>query len=355
MSKKLILIQTIVPSYRVKVMEYLRSQLQSDFKIYCGDAFFDPTISTEDSFKPDKKIKNTYLLNRWFLWQSGHWSDVFKDNIFVLSLNPRVISHWIILVLRSLLRKQTILWGHAWPRAGKNSKSDAWRQLMRKLSDGIIVYTEQQQEELKVKMPFKKIYAAPNAVSYKEEMTAAIKEPINDFIYVGRLVASKKPLVMYNAFKKAIRDLPEEVNLIIIGEGPERAGLLKMLKEDKLSNRILIPGAITNTHKLKEYYSHSLCSLSPGYVGLSITQSLGYGVPMLIAKEEPHSPELEAVKEKFNAFFFDSDNEQDLCDAMLEVLKNKEAFINRRLEIALDCQTRYSIEVMSQAFINLVR
>lgn len=355
MIKPLVLIQTVVPSYRVKVFDQIRSELDDNFTLYGGQSFFDETITTTSQSKLHNHINNHYLLGRRLLWQTGHWKEVFKDNVLVLSLNPRVLSHWAILLLRSLLQKRTILWGHAWPRSGQNSKSDTLRHFMRLLASEIIVYTEQQKKELKVKMPQKEITAAPNAVLFKNEMSSDTATEVNDIIYVGRLIEEKKPILLYQGFKKALKHLPESTKLIIIGEGPERAKLLELSKKDELQDRVLLPGKITEIDKLKEYYKKSLLSASPGYVGLSITQSLGYGVPMIIARDENHSPELEAAKEGFNAQFFDSNNEDSLAQDLISFFENKEKWLKIRNEIVEDCRNRYSIEAMTAIFINLLK
>jgi glycosyltransferase involved in cell wall biosynthesis len=351
---KLVIIQTVIPHYRVKVFDKIRSQIGDDFTLYGGQFFFDKTITTTAQSKHHKNLNNHYLLGRKFLWQTGHWNEVFKDNTLVLSLNPRVLSHWVILLLRLLSRKRTILWGHAWPRSGKNSKSDKVRHVMRLLASQIIVYTEQQKLELQQKMPHKKISAAPNAVLFKNEMSSDANQEVNDIIYVGRLIADKKPILLYQGFKKALKQLPE-ATLIIIGDGPERAKLLQLSRKDGLEHRVLIPGEVTDVSLLKEYYKHSLLSASPGYVGLSITQSLGYGVPMIIARNENHSPELEAVKEGFNAQFFNSNDENSLAIGLISFFDNKDKWLNIRNEIVEDCRNRYSIEAMTATFLNLLK
>ncbi|MEO9558700.1 MAG: glycosyltransferase [Nonlabens ulvanivorans] len=352
---KLVVIQTVIPAYRIKVFDKISTELGDDFTLYGGQFFFDKTITTTTQSKLHQHINNHYLLGRGFLGQNGFWKEVFKDNVLVLSLNPRVLSHWAILLLRSLSRKRTILWGHAWPRSGQKSKSDNLRHLMRSLASEIIVYTEQQKEELKLKMPYKKITAAPNAVLFKDQMSSDTATEVNDIIYVGRLIADKKPLLLYNGFKKALKELPEATKLVIIGDGPERAKLLELSKKDGLEHRVLIPGEVTKASILEEYYKKSLLSASPGYVGLSITQSLGYGVPMIIARDENHSPELEAVKDGFNAQFFNSNDEDSLAQGLISFFENKEKWLKLRKEIVEDCRIRYSIEAMTATFINLLK
>lgn len=50
-----------------------------------------------------------------------------------------------------------------------------------------------------------------------------------------------------------------------------------------------------NNEDIYDVYANALVSVSPGYVGLSLTQSLSFGVPMLIAIDEAHVPEIDAA------------------------------------------------------------
>jgi hypothetical protein len=88
--------------------------------------------------------------------------------------------------------------------------------------------------------------------------------------------------------------------------------------------------------------------MSPGYVGLSITQSLSYGVPMIVARDEPHSPEIEAMRERFNAITVASDDAEALAGVMVEMASDRDAWLSRRADIAADCAGRYSVEVASE-------
>ena len=117
-------------------------------------------ISNEDfqkTIKPEHKILkikiiNKFLFDRSFLFQLGsHWRELFKKNIIVIGLNPRIISNWIFLVLRRPLGLKTYVWGHAWPRKGPNSKTASIRHLMQRFASSTITYSEAQKKELKAK------------------------------------------------------------------------------------------------------------------------------------------------------------------------------------------------------------
>ena len=77
-------------------------------------------------------VRNRYLLGRRLLWQAGCSRAVVAAEVAVLELNPRVLSSWAVLLARRTLRRPTVLWGHAFPRAGREARSDRVRGLMRR-------------------------------------------------------------------------------------------------------------------------------------------------------------------------------------------------------------------------------
>ncbi len=352
MKKKLVIIQTVAPDYRTPFFKEMKRVLQDRFELYAGNESFETSIKSKSNLKKD--LKNHFILNRRLLFQTGIWHLLLKNNVIVLEMNPRIISNWIFLIIRKILNKETILWGHAWPRKGKNSKSDKLRNLMRLLGSKIIVYTQQQKNELQQKMPNKKILAAPNALYKKEQMQVALSKEIKDLIYVGRLTATKKVFFLVKAFHHSLPSLPENVNLHIVGTGEEENKIKEYLVENNLENRVFLYGHVSDYQKLKELYSQSVFSVSPGYVGLSITQSFGFGVPMLISKNENHSPEIEAAKENENALFFETDDMENFRSKLQDIYHNLDYWVTQRREIVDFCQKEYSVESMAEVFINLL-
>ena len=351
---KLFILQTVIPDYRSKFFAELKKQLCDEFGFACGDNYFEKSVRTDWSIKSIYRIRNHYFFNRKILFQSGMFRKAIAAKVLVLELNPRILTNWIILVIRKLVNKKTVLWGHAWPRDGENSRSDFVRGWMRKLGDIIVTYTERQSEELKKKMPRQKIVFAPNSLYFKKEMNVSSKLDPLDVIYVGRLTKAKKPLILLKAFSMLTESLPEGARLIIVGEGPEKESLLSFIKKNNMRDRIQILGHISDFHVLENLYSEALFSVSPGYVGLSITQSLSFGVPVLISKDENHSPEIEAVIEGENSLFFDTDNIDDFTNRIHDFYKKRNFWIQKRDGISVYCRERYSIERMTQPFLDLV-
>lgn len=353
--KKLIIIQTVTPDYRLEFFNYLYNSIPDNFELYGGEKYFTQSIISSDKIKR-KKSKNYFFLNRNLLFQTGIWHLLFRDVVLVLELNPRIISNWIFLLVRSVLKRDTIVWGHAWSRKGINSKSEWLRNNMRKMATKIIVYSNTQRKELKLRMPNKEIYAAPNSILISERIRTlkTIKIPTN-LIYVGRLSKEKKPLFLVKAFSNSFSDLPKETKLILVGEGEEKQKIVEYIQVNNIEDKVLLKGHISDFNQLKKLYEQSFFSVSPGYIGLSVTQSFGFGVPMIVSKNENHSPEIEAVIPNINALYFETDSFTNFRKVLLQVFKNKEYWIQKREEIALFCKTNYSVEAMAKTFINITQ
>ena len=349
------ILQTVAPDYRKRLFDILHRSLENHFLIYAGEDYFEDSVKTDSTIYYLKGVRNYYFFNRRLLFQYGMWVSAFNTRILVIELNPRIISNWILLIIRKLFGKETILWGHVWPRKGKNSPTEQVRHLMRRLGDKIIAYTETQKVELQKNMLSKEILFAPNALYFEDEMKVIKDGDICNIIFVGRLTRAKKPQILVEAFSSIINKIPNETNLIILGDGPERKKLLELVKKLKVEDRVSILGHVGDYEMLSKYFSQSLVSISSGYIGLSITQSFGFGVPILISENENHSPEIEAAEIGVNSEFFITDNKASLADKILGFYKNKDFWIDQRKIISEKCKKTYSIEVMAKVFIDLVK
>lgn len=345
-----IILLTAMGDYRKKVISHLMARISSHTALLAGVLPFDRTVKT---IKPNEisfeEVNNVYFLKSKFMVQITSPIKLIFCKTLLVDLNPRILNLWIVLGIRKLLGKKNIVWGHAWPRDGSKSGTVIIRKLLCHLADTIIVYTETQAKELKSELPKKNIIAAPNSLYYKSEIGFTKNSNRTKIVYVGRLVQEKKPDVLLEAFMQDSLLKHPEIELYFIGSGPERELLeAKVNNSSKdIRNRVHFLGHVSNYEELKTQYDSSFVSISPGYVGLSITQSFSFGVPMLISKDEPHAPEIEAVRENFNSFFFKTDCPKDLANQILNVWNNKTHWEEIGTTIAEDCKQSYSAENMS--------
>ena len=350
-SPAITLIQTSVDAYRQAFVEEVAARIGRSFQIYTGDTYFDPAVRTRVVLPGHvTRVRNVFLVRRLLLWQRGAVRAGISAEIAVLELNPRILSVWVTLLVRRALRRRTVLWGHAWPRRGRGAATDRLRHLMRILADAILVYTETQARELAEVMPTATIVAAPNALYRASEIAPPEPLAATDFLFVGRLVPAKKPMLLLRAFAAAAHALVG-ARLVFVGEGLLLEPLQREAERLGVRARVVFAGHVGARLALAQIYARAVATVSSGYVGLSATQSFSFGVPMLVARSEPHSPEIEAAVEGENAVFFESDDEKSLADALIGVWRDSAEWAKRGASIAAVCRESYSVEQMADGFL----
>ncbi|MBC8011669.1 MAG: glycosyltransferase family 4 protein [Burkholderiales bacterium] len=342
-------LQTCLPDYRVAVFGEAARRLPKEFRLFSGPDYFTPDVRvTEDCHDWRSPLHNRFLLNRKSLWQEGAIKTMLSADVVVMELNPRILSNWVILALRSAFGAPSVLWGHTWARQGVESPVNILRLLMMRMASGVLTYTHTQRRQLQKMLAGKAIFTATNSlVSARDCMPAS--ERVSDLcrvIYVGRLNPSKKVKLLVEGFARACKKLPPEVELCVVGEGSERAGLAALAQELGIENRVRLPGHISNSAILRDLYGGAFCSVSPGYVGLSCIQSFSFGVPLLVADKEPHAPEIEACESGRNSVFFHADDPDDLARKLISLWADRETWFEKRHEMSEDIAKHYSVESM---------
>ncbi|MHC6593421.1 glycosyltransferase [Arthrobacter sp. C152] len=214
---------------------------------------------------------------------------------------------------------------------------------MRKLADGTISYTYRDAEKAVNDIPGSTVWVAPNSLYRAEDIKPAEGWDQNSVIYVGRFAPTKKVRLLVEAFAIAVRSEPE-IRLTLIGGGEELTLLKEMVARLGISEQVTFPGWIDDLSSLREYYSRAFCSASPGFAGLGLTQSLGFGVPMLVADNEPHSPEIE-LEASGGVAYFQSDTPDSLAQAILSAWEKRA--LTPQTQLSEYVESSYSAEAMA--------
>lgn len=349
--------QVIVPDYRMGFFLLLKERYDKKLKIYAGKFDFDGSPeSSKDAFLYFNKVKNKYFLNYNLLWQHKILRKFVRADIVILNANMRIISNLLILLLRKILGKKTILWGHI---QGKNKRISWLRKLYFKLSDHFFTYSY---TDL---INFRKIVKNENSSSVLPNGCVYFKDCKTQFphqsklkyvIYSGRLIKNKKVDQLVSAFCEAIIDkkIPDHIKLIIFGDGPEIGKINDIISMYNLKKSVKILGFEYDIRILNDYYKNAFCSVSPGYVGLACIQSFSFGVPMLISKNEFHSPEIEVCKNNENSLFFETNSISDLSNKLQQLIIDCDFWYSKRASISKDIAQKYTFECMVSSFISTI-
>lgn len=353
---KMLLVQTAVGDYRQACLNEVVQRAGDGFNLLCGREYFYPSTKTGvDIGERMKFVPNHFLLGRRLLWQSGVIRYAIAADSLILEFNPRILSNWVIVFARKLLKRRTAFWGHAWSRAGRSAKTGGLRRLFRNLSDVLVVYTEQQKNEVLDEGSYQGVViAAPNALYRRSQMQAVTSSSLarRSFLYVGRLVRDKQPQRLLEAFADFKNSTGKDVFLRFVGDGPLKQELAARASALGVNDCVYFEGHVSDPIRLRAFYEEALASVSPGYVGLSITQSFGFGVPMVISEFEQHAPEIEAAVVGVNCLFFDARRADSLSGALSSLWDDRELWCARSERIAEVCRERYSAEVMASRLVS---
>lgn len=294
MKSKYVFYLAVVPIYRKSCLEAVRSSTGKDVTFFAGRSHLDKTVTTGISERHVVQVQNRALLGNRLLLQTGHLRDAICAEVCVVDLNPRSLTAWMLAVVRRLLGKRTLAWGHLYPRAGADSRTAPIRVLLRRLTAGTILYGYDSVVPARVDLPEKPLWVAPNSL-YHAGVLRARAAKRSRILYVGRLERSKNVQLLIDAFIASAL-FEQGMTLDIVGFGAEEEGLRRSASDSVAREHIRIHGRIDDVDALEDLYAEALFSVSPGYVGLSMTQSFGFGVPMLYAEDEPHAPEIELTR-----------------------------------------------------------
>ncbi len=147
--------------------------------------------------------------------------------------------------------------------------------------------------------------------------------------FVGRLAIEKEVDILINAFSKLIL---KNVQLIIIGSGPEKKVYQKLTKHLKISNKVIFVDYVSETQK------NIILSISDVFVFPSAWEMEGFGVTTIEAMmagaaiiSTGSGPQKEIIIDQKTGLFFRKGNSDDLSLKIKKLLSNKN--LNKKLAI----------------------
>lgn len=353
---RIVVIQPVVPDYRVPLFDALHERFGSDFAVYASSSAGDGTIRMDARASAYvRSLETKHWLRGQFAWQSGLSANLERVPVVIAPGSLRILSAQWLLLRRRLAGRPTILWGHA---HGSNRWAGWLRRGMVRTADGFIAYSRSDGELIRRIRGDAKVWVAANSCVWQRECRPAVNPgtmPLN-VLAVGRLVRDKKPLLLLDAFARASREqlIPSRTSLVFTGEGPLSQMLMGRAAAHGIGHRVVLTGHISDRARLEALYADAAVAVAAGSLGLSGIQSFSAGVPMVVSRTERHGPELEAAREGFNTIFFPTDSEAGLVDALATVFRDVETWLHRRAVIAAEIAANYTYEGMVAAFIDAI-
>lgn len=354
------IIQLCLPHYRVPFFRCLTELAPFNLNVVCGPHSFGDSPVTEKYTPGICRIDvHNYFIGRQLAVQAPLPNSVWHDEVLILEFNPRILTNLWLLFLRKTERGSVILWGHG--LSTRNQFGILGVQLLRwmaNLADAVILYSESGRKDfMRLGLPREKLFVAHNSLDVNLIRHLAASLPNYSrfrILCIGRFIPDKKPLLLLKAFSWCYKQLPETICLTFIGDGPERGKLEAFARQAGISHRIEFTGSIIDEARLAVFFKSALLSVSPGYIGLSAIHSLAYGVPVLVADREPHSPEIEVLVDGRNCKFFAADDPVSLADKLVNLLAQPKKLEEMGTAGLIDVSGKYSLRHMVDVFVQAV-
>ena len=302
-----------------------------------------------------KTVKGYWLFKKYLIWQSDIvkvcLTEQFDSIVFLGEMN--ILSNWIGALICRIRRKRVFFWSHGF-YGNESSLKCFFRKIFYKIANDHIVY-ENRGRGLMIKSGFKaqNIHVIHNSLDYKNQklffeklykvkdnsLTFFRNNTLPVFIYIGRLIESKKVDQLITAVKNINTD-KQICNLLIVGSGPEEEKLKGLAKNEIISKTIHFYGPCYDESIKSNLIYNSICTVSPGNIGLTVVNSFSYGTPAITHDNfQNQMPEAEVIVENETGFFFNENDTKSLEKQMLNIVNSK---INFKVECRKIIDDKYN-------------
>lgn len=158
-----------------------------------------------------------------------------------------------------------------------------------------------------------------------EKVEASVQKKY-DIIYFGRLIFHKHVEKIIELTKK-LKDCKEDVKVLIIGNGPDEEKLKKMTKDYGLLKSIIFENFVESYAKLIAKIKSAKIMIFPSEregFGIAVLEANACGLPVLVM-DYPENASKYLIKDGKNGFVCKNDN--DMAENLLDLLKNKNIFL----------------------------
>lgn len=364
--------QMALPAYRLPVFQRLGEQDGVDLTVFSDSGRGSlPSVPACGAFRHVlAKVYHWKLLGREFHFQPAHFqvADTGKFDLLILSWDIHYLSLVPTILLAKLRGVPVVLWGHGYSQ-NPQALTEALRNWVGKLADGVLLYNRTTARRL-LSLGFResRVFVAQNAIDQSPidrarsawmadpERLAEFRklhglDPAETVIYVSRLEPSNRVELLIEALQRVRQSRPE-TRLVIVGDGPERAGLADHARQLCQQDRIIFTGAIYDNEQLAPWMLSATLFAYPVNIGLSLLHAFGYGLPVVTSNNlARQNPEIEAFIDGETGLFYRDGDVADMTAQWLRILSDP-PLRERQSEQALrQVREHYTLHHMLDGFL----
>ena len=344
--KKVLIIQSVIPHYRVPIFNALAKHVDLTVVYDKGDVPSDAEFET-------KKIEVFTVLKKLTVHKKSIVRLSRKFDVTIMMLNRSYLSTHLLCRLRG--KTKVIFWGIG-VAAGYNTRFDSIPKTAEKLkhiidrADAALFYSSYPVEKYsKMGVHAEKLFVANNTV----RVLPITECERNTILFVGSLYRAKKIFELLECYQKAYSECENLPQMVIIGDGDDAEPVRKWVAEKELENQILLPGAIYDEKLLSEYFSRAIVCISPDQAGLSVLKSFGYGVPFVTHKDAITGGERLNIENGVSGILLDSFDE--ITNVIKECAQTPERYISMGENAKKHYDENRTVDHMANGFLDAIK
>lgn len=199
---------------------------------------------------------------------------------------------------------------------------DKVRAFFYKKASALAFYTEYPISKYEaLGIPRERMFVALNTVAVSPVEERIDKDSI---LMIGTLYRAKGLQLLLDAYK-ALKDKCNLPVLNIIGKGPDYEPTKQWIVENGMEELINLKGAIYDINEKARYFARALACISPKQAGLTVLESMGYGVPFVSTKGAITGGELLNVHNGIDGVVMESESE--LEEVIYDIASNPQKYI----------------------------
>ncbi len=367
MSRNVVVLQRILPHYRLPIFERLRER-ESGLRVVYGQSAVGEAMKSLQRPELDwlEKVSNYYLSTRSLAYATNLWGRIPKDSVVLVNAELGNLNLPVLFAFRRLLGLRIVLWTFGYdPALGFDPSArskDRMRRWMYENADATVFYWEQGKREIENVIGKRdSFFVAPNTLDTDAEVAIRAvfasrpreellqKAGLNEgrhFCFVGRLIADKEVDRLLTAWK-AVEAARDDAHLSVVGDGPELPALRDLAIRLDL-RRCTFMGAITDRERvgLLLYLSDAL--VMPGRLGLSVVHAFCYGTPVVSQLKglHFHGEGVGYLTDGANGFLVPDGDVVALSSRVIEICRDRETRERLRRGATGTIEQRASISLM---------
>jgi len=149
------------------------------------------------------------------------------------------------------------------------------------------------------------------------------QKPIFEIVTTGYFIRRKNIAAMIETFDQVQQRVPN-VTLRLVGEGPERPQLERLVKEKKLETKVIFEGKIPHQEVEKYYYAADIycsTSLSETDIAPGCIEAMASGLPVAVMETDGFKP---LVQHGVTGFMVPQGDQAALVETICTLLKDKD-------------------------------